>query len=160
MRKRIVTAAIAACLATGATAATGASAGSPASHSLTHSSGEANRAWRTEECRFGGLVPGGWTVREIVWTITCAERKWPVSGGVSKALAVARCESGLRADASNGGRYLGVYQHAAVYWPARLRSLAPSWDKALASSAFDGRSNVVIAMRMAHSGGWGPWSCA
>ena len=67
----------------------------------------------------------------------------------------------MRADASNGGDYLGVYQHAARYWPARVRALAPTaWAKPLGPSAFNARSNVVVALRMAHAGGWGAWSCA
>ena len=117
--------------------------------------------WRMQECRYGGLTKGGWTQREVVLTIRCAVQKWSVDGGSDFAVQVAACESGLRADASNGGNYLGIYQHSARYWPTRLRTLAPAaWDKPLASSAFNARANVVVAIRMAHNGGWGPWGCA
>jgi hypothetical protein len=117
--------------------------------------------WRMQECRFARLDgQGGWAQREVVLTIQCSVAKWSVSGGADFATSVAACESGLRADAWNPGGYAGVFQHAVRYWPGRLRSLAPAWDKPLASSPFNARSNVVVAIKMAHAGGWGPWSCA
>jgi hypothetical protein len=160
MKRALMTAAIAVLLAGGAMAGHQASAGSPAADSPASGKPKASE-WRSQECRFGGLTKGGWAQREVVLTIECAVRKWPVSGGVPFAVQVAACESGLRADASNDGRYLGVYQHAASYWPSRRAHFNPgAWDKALDVSAFNARSNVVVAIRMAHSGGWGPWSCA
>jgi len=72
---------------------------------------------------------------------------------------VAQCESGLNELAYNPGGYGGVYQHAIAYWPARFANLAPPWWR-LRSSVFNGRSNVVIAIRYAAQYGWGAWSCA
>jgi hypothetical protein len=119
-----------------------------------------NAEWRQAECRFGGIDEGGWTYREVRLSIECSVAKWTVYGGLPKAMSVAECESGLNAYASNGGRYLGVYQHAAAAWPSRQNSLNPdAWDKPIAESAFNGRANVVVAIRMAHSSGWGAWSC-
>ncbi len=102
----------------------------------------------------------GWTAREIEYTIRCAVRRWPVYGGAAKAIAVARCESGLNERAiSSSGTFRGVYQQHAGYWPGRYHVFAPDrFD--LRPSVFNGRTNVVVSVRMAHVGGWSPWSCA
>jgi hypothetical protein len=117
---------------------------------------------REAECRYARWDGrAGWSTQEVRRTIVCAVGKWSVQGGAGAAIAIAACESGLNANASNGGRYLGVYQHAAAYWPARVDAFnPPTWDRPLSRSAFNARSNVVVAIRMAHAGGWGPWSCA
>ncbi|HXF73589.1 MAG TPA: hypothetical protein VNO79_13405 [Actinomycetota bacterium] len=98
-------------------------------------------------------------VREAVRRlIRCAERLWPVPGGLEKALAVARCESGFWPWA-RGGPNAGVYQHNLAYWP-------PRWERwgrplGLGSSAFNARTNVVVTMRMVHSSrSWALWACA
>lgn len=59
----------------------------------------------------------GYTDREIRRTIRCAVRRWPVPGGPSFAIAVARCESGFEAEAYNAGGYGGVYQQSIRRWP-------------------------------------------
>jgi hypothetical protein len=153
MKRRIVTTAIAASLLAGTMA--GHQAGATAQQRKSGTNAE----WRSNECRYGGIDKGGWTYREVRMTIECSVARWSVYGGLDKALSVAECESGLNAYASNGGNYLGVYQHSATYWPARQNSLGPRWDKPIAESAFNGRSNVVVAIRMAHASGWGAWSC-
>jgi hypothetical protein len=120
----------------------------------------AGSEWRLEECRFGGLVKGGWTQREVVLTIDCAVEKWPVPNAPNgnTPTQVAACESGLQADASNGGRYLGIFQHSAHYWPGRVDAFAPrTWDKPLGASALNARSNIVVSIRMVAGDGWGPW---
>lgn len=90
--------------------------------------------------------------------IRCAVRRWPVPGGARKALAVARCESGLWPWA-DGGESEGVFQHLRWYWPARYALYTkPRWE--LGDSVFNARANVIVSIRMAHRGGWGPWSCA
>ena len=163
MRRAIWTAAVAALLAGGATGLPStALAVNPVVVSTAAADPGATAEWRTQECRYQGVDPEPWAQREVVLTIACAVGKWPVYGGIAKALAVARCESGLNAGASNGGAYLGIYQHAARYWPSRQNTYDPNaWDKELAESAFNARANVVVAIRMAHgSAGWQPWSCA
>jgi len=87
--------------------------------------------------------------------IRCAARRWDVSGGGRKALSVARCESGFDPDAYNPGGYAGVYQQATRYWPTRARTYGFR-----DYSVYNGRANVIVSVRMAHRGGWGPWSCA
>jgi hypothetical protein len=108
--------------------------------------------------------PSGGTICRIDWRdgarqvrrlIRCAARTWHVPGGPDKALAVARCESGYDPSAYNPAGYLGVFQQARVYWPGRADRYG--FD---GRSAFNGRANVVVSIRMAHSGGWDPWGCA
>jgi hypothetical protein len=93
--------------------------------------------------------------RQVKQLIKCAVARWNSPGGAKKALSVARCESGFDPDAYNSGGYAGVYQHATRYWPDR----ADHWgfpDR----SAFNGRANVIVSIRMAHASGWGAWGCA
>jgi hypothetical protein len=92
--------------------------------------------------------------RELKQLITCAARRWGVPGGARKALAVARCESGLRPRAYNPAGYAGVYQQALVYWDERARHFGFA-----GRSPFNGRANVIVSLRMASAVGWGPWGC-
>jgi hypothetical protein len=86
--------------------------------------------------------------------IRCAARRWDVAGGPDKAVAVARCESRLNPRAYNPGGYAGVFQQATRYWPSRATNYGfPDY------SVYNGRANVMVSVRMAHRGGWGPWSC-
>jgi hypothetical protein len=84
--------------------------------------------------------------------------KWPVEGGVGKAIRVAACESGadLMHPREPGG-YSGTYQQSERYWPGRQDSYAPDWDKPIPESSGIPRANVVVSIRMASGGGWGPW---
>lgn len=121
---------------------------------------KANREFRWDECRFGGLQRDPWTVREITLTIRCAEKRWSVTGGVPKALAVARCESGPDLKDPGQDSYLGTFQQSARYWPGRWKAYSPEWDKRLPRNGTQPRSNVVVSIRMASAHGWGAWSCA
>lgn len=94
-------------------------------------------------------------VEPIRSLVKCAARRWPVPGGVRKALAVASCESHFEPDAYGNGN-AGVYQHRLRYWPGRYDDFTyPSWR--LFESAYNGRTNVIVTMRMVHRYGWGPW---
>ena len=88
--------------------------------------------------------------------ITCAVGAYgPVKGGITRAICIARRESGLIPSASSPkGRYLGLYQHSATYWPWRFDTYTqPSWS--LSTSALSARSNAIVTVRMVHSlGGW------
>jgi hypothetical protein len=93
--------------------------------------------------------------REIKRLIRCSVRRWHVPGGAHKAIVVARRESRLRPRAYNPAGYKGLYQQSVRYWPRRARHYGfPDW------SAFNGRANIIVSIRMAHRGGWGPWSTA
>lgn len=111
------------------------------------------------EIRFQRVQHGHWTPLEVRKTIRAAVRRWSVAGGVRKAFAVARCESGFYWRASNAGSYLGVFQQSARYWSGRQNTYdSERWH--LGERAFNARANVVVSIRMAHRGGWGPWECA
>lgn len=112
------------------------------------------------ECRFARYDGRrGFTDTEVRKTIRCGVERWPVPGGVDAALSVAACESGF--ETRTGGSYLGVYQFAPSTWAsnrARFRTLGRRWD--LSWSGLNGRANVTVAIKVASTTGWGPWSCA
>jgi hypothetical protein len=113
---------------------------------------EAHATWRSKTCRFSG---------DVKRTIYCGVNHWAVPGGVSKALDVARCESGLDPLAYYNGN-AGVFQQNLRYWPARHAAynsaVGPLLDTG--ASVYNARSNVLVSIRMAHLWGWGAWSCA
>ena len=115
--------------------------------------------WRSERCRYARSDgEGGFTIREVARTIECAAGRWNVP--VERALSIARCESGLRANALGGGTYIGIYQfHPDTFRSAyahRIR-FARRWD--LKGTAWNARSNVVIAIRIMQRT-YAPWACA
>jgi hypothetical protein len=86
--------------------------------------------------------------------IRCAVEVYgPVPGSKETAVCIAARESGLRPRAASAtGMYLGLYQHAAVAWPDRYETWTdPIWN--LSSSAFSGRTNAIVTIRMVHAGG-------
>jgi hypothetical protein len=87
--------------------------------------------------------------REVRGLIRCAVERSHVPGGADKAIQVARRESGLRPRAYNSAGYAGLYQHSTDYWPGRARDYGfPRW------SAFNGRANAIVSIRMIHRQGW------
>jgi len=120
-------------------------------------------AWRWQRCQMKNVVMTGddWRNREVKLEIRCAVRHWSVPGGVSKALDVARCESGFNEEAVSSTGCSGVYQFTAGTWS----SVKERWSKfmkrwSLRGNVFNARSNVLLAIRKAHADGWGAWSCA
>ncbi len=85
--------------------------------------------------------------------IRCAAIHWHVPGGPRMALFIAWRESHYRPFAYNPSGAEGIYQHMRQYWPARASSCGfANW------SAFNGRANVIVTMRMVRAmGNWGPW---
>ena len=96
------------------------------------------------------LARGTFHVKKL---IRCAEARWSVPGGASKALAIANRESNFRPRAYNCySGAAGIFQHLRRYWPGRARTYGfRGW------SAFNARANIMVTMRMVHRGGWGPW---
>lgn len=120
-----------------------------------------------DEERWMRITPQTWSERKIKGLIRCAVRRWSVPGGAAKAIAVARCESGLWPWAV-GGDNLGLYQHKDDYWFGRVDTfLRPEWFnlrqwerlQTRRSGAFIARANVLVSIRMAHRAGWGAWAC-
>ena len=101
-----------------------------------------------------------WTSREVKQLIRCAVSKWNVTGGITTAISIASCESGLDLqDGYAGDGYAGPFQQAVSYWPDRRRHYRPpGWE--LQRSAAQPRANVIVSIRQAHGSGWSAWSCA
>lgn len=101
--------------------------------------------------------------------IRCVEDRWSVPGGASKAISVADCESSLWPWVGQSNTHVGLYQHISSAWTSRARNGLRSrwftdheWGRVTGSwkGGKHARANVIVSLRMAHNGGWGPWSCA
>jgi hypothetical protein len=113
------------------------------------------------ECRFQSLDKALWTQREEWLTARCATSKWAVPGGLAEFDSIAQCESGWNRFASNGGSYLGLFQHAAGSYVSRVRAFEPpSWDKGLSERWTNSRGQIVMSARMMAAVGLSPWACA
>jgi hypothetical protein len=125
---------------------------------------DANRETpRERQCRFQWIDRGTWTAREERLTTECVLARWPVSGGIDFFSRVIACESGWNRFAYNpNGPYLGLAQHGEEWWPDRVRQWLPErWRAGLKWWRWvNSRTQIVVTARMAHAGGWGPWSCA
>jgi hypothetical protein len=108
------------------------------------------------KCDFHWVNEEGYSTWGIKRIIRCAVWHYPVAGGADKALAVARCESRFNPYA-NGGPYKGVFQQASRYWDDRYRAFGGQY---LAPGIYNGRTNILVSIRMAHRWGWGHWGCA
>lgn len=76
-------------------------------------------------------------------------------GFAGQAPTVMYCESGGNPRASNGGRFLGLFQQMASAWASRAASYGMS-----GRSAFDPWANAVVSAHMVQGdGGWGQWQC-
>lgn len=108
-------------------------------------------------------------VQKVSALIRCVEGRWSVPGGASKAISVADCESSLWPWVGQESSHVGLYQHISSDWTSRARAgLRARWFTDNAWNRVTGswrggklaRANVIVSLRMAHNGGWGPWSCA
>jgi hypothetical protein len=116
---------------------------------------------RSRTCRFQWVDRGTWTAREERRTASCVVSRWPVEGGLAKFIDVGQCESGWFRFASNGGNYLGLFQHDAESWFSRVRWAMPDgWRVGPWTNWANSRAQIVTTARMVHAGGWSPWSCA
>jgi hypothetical protein len=75
---------------------------------------------------------------------------------VSKALSVAKCESGYNPKAYNpAGPWAGVYQQDTDYWAQRAKKFGHPGE-----SVFQAYANIDVSLKMARSMGWSHWACA
>lgn len=77
-------------------------------------------------------------------------------GQTSKAIAVARCESGLNPGAmSPGGGNHGLFQINNVHSGTFQSVTGAPW-----SARYDAETNTRFAKWLYNQSGWGPWACA
>lgn len=106
-------------------------------------------------CRFQYLDGHAhWSVKEVKATIRCSVKRWPVS--LDTAMYIANRESGYHQFAYNASGCSGVYQWARGTWASVLHDYPPLY-KVLGHNVFNARSNVMYAVKYAHTRGWGPW---
>lgn len=91
---------------------------------------------------------GTWQVKQL---IRCAAKHYDVS--VTKALTIAKRESNFQPRAFNDWSCAkGIYQHLCKYWADRAFDYGfKDW------SAFNGRANIIVTMKMVKRYGWTPW---
>ena len=90
-------------------------------------------------------------VTQVKRLIRCSAHHWHVN--VDKALAIANRESHFRPRAYNSYSCAsGLYQHICGYWPDRAFKFGFK-----GRSAFNGRANIIVTMKMVSRVGWGPW---
>jgi hypothetical protein len=97
---------------------------------------------------------------EIRHTIRCAVARWPVPGGVDYAFAVARRESGFQALSQNpSSSASGVYQFVNGTWASQIQARGEFIHRQeVERSVWNGRSNVLIAIKLVHGCRcWQPW---
>jgi hypothetical protein len=130
--------------------------------SLAAAPGTQTQEIRERTCRYQWVDKATWTDREEQRTLECVVNKFgPIDGGIDKARQVGSCESGWYRLANNGGSYLGLFQHAASAWSARVAWAMPDgWRVGPWSSWRNSRAQIVVTVRMVHASGWGAWSCA
>lgn len=122
--------------------------------------------WRKRWIRFQFYDGAkGFSSLEVLKSIRSAVARWPVPGGVSTAIEIAWCESGMNSRAKNSwSSASGIYQIVAGTWRSWWSAIVdarPAWQRAwrLKPSVFNARSNVIVAVIHAHRYGWGAWSC-
>jgi len=98
---------------------------------------------------------GGYSTYQVKRIIQCAVAHYPVPGGQSKAMYIARRESRFDPYAVNpNGRFKGIYQQGITWWQGRYNTYGFSY---LPNKILNARTNIIVSIRMVHRHGWGPW---
>ena len=93
--------------------------------------------------------------RDMRRAIGCVWDRFDMSDR-AKAVSVAECESGLNPTASNGGRFVGLFQQMASAWSGRSARYGYA-----GRAITDPVANVNVSMGMVRDDGdWGQWSCS
>ncbi len=77
------------------------------------------------------------------------EKHWDADK-VECVLGIIYYESGGDPRASNGGRYLGLMQHSATYWPSRAKGAGFVDGDGLIASPFNGEANIAAGAYLAN----------
>lgn len=88
--------------------------------------------------------------------LRCAERMFPVSGGIDKVMAVVACESEFDPFTEHEG-HIGLFQHKREFWLARWRTWSLDGMPRNPTNAW---VNIMVSMRIINRYGWSAWSCA
>lgn len=93
-------------------------------------------------------------------TVRCIARKQRPPGGVSKALAVWRCESYFGVEPYHSDPYHGPFQYLTTTYASQRGSMPDMrrWFE-ISPNVHDWRSNIITAVGWAARHGWGPWTC-
>lgn len=98
--------------------------------------------------------------------IRCAVKdSGPVPGGATRALCIAKRESGLLPWVESAtGLYVGLFQHAREYWKGRYAAYTDPAEE-LPTRMKSGRTNSIVAIRVVrkagtwHDAGWPVKDC-
>ena len=162
MKRAVVVAALIASILAGlGERATGSSAEPRLAHLAAAAPGDATQQLRERTCRYQWVDRGTWTAREERRTALCVLDHWSVPGGFETFDRVADCESHWWRFASNGGQFVGLFQHMASAWPGRVASYMPDgWKVGPWQRWQNSRSAIVTTAKMVHaSGSWSAWAC-
>lgn len=98
--------------------------------------------------------------KQVKKLIRCAVDHYPTS--LKTAIRVADRESDFEHWVYNGTCCGGVYQHHLAYWDGRVAAYnrAVGQKMRVKNNWRNGRSNVLVAIRMAHRHGWSAWTTA
>ena len=99
------------------------------------------------------ICPIDWkqSTRMVKKLIRCAADYYGVN--VDMALYVAKRESTFDPRAYNEATCAkGIYQHLCKYWPDRAYKYGFK-----GRSAYNGRANIIVTMKMVRKYGWGAW---
>jgi hypothetical protein len=110
-------------------------------------------------CKFQTVSRGFWTDAEVARTVRCMANREGVSAWT--ALCIANRESGFEPRAWNSySGAAGVFQHLIRYWPSRVSAYRATLRRYDVKHAawYNPRANTAVAMAMARTGGWGPWT--
>lgn len=101
----------------------------------------------------------GWSSTDLHQAARCVISHWSVPGGYRKADSVIRCESSWHPHESNSCCH-GLLQLHESYFGGWFRRFNPHRGWRLRHAIENPRTNLVIGLRLAHAGGWSPWSCS
>lgn len=90
--------------------------------------------------------------------LACAVRRWPVPGGIDKAISVVDCESSFN-PFTVLGPHRGLFQHNEKYWHERWKNWGSGLNFSVPDDPFDAWASIIVSVRIINRYGWSAWSC-